>query len=223
MHEYRVSLIEDTRVITDSRLRMVIPETLRSKAVQWYHYYLQHPGHTRLEETLRATMTWPGMRSMVRDFTKRCTACQFNKRRKIKYGIIPYKNAIKRPWEALCVDLIGPYKLKGLDGKIIDFMCLTMIDPASSWFKMVELPVIEVVNAEGKMSEIHDKTSTRISNLVYQSWFCRYPKCHKIIYDNGREFKLYFQDLCNMYGLKRKPTTIKNPQANAILECVYIR
>ena len=23
---------------------------------------LQHPGHTRLEETIRATMTWSGMR-----------------------------------------------------------------------------------------------------------------------------------------------------------------
>ena len=44
-------------------------------------------------------------------------------------------------WEALCVVLIGPYTLKGKDGTEIDFMCLTMIDPASSWFEMVELPV----------------------------------------------------------------------------------
>ena len=39
------------------------------------------------------------------------------------------------------MDLIGPYTLKGTDGTEIDFMCLTMIDPASSWFEMVELPV----------------------------------------------------------------------------------
>ena len=35
------------------------------------------------------------------------------------------------PWEALCVDLIGPYTLNGKDGSSIDFMCLTMIDPAN--------------------------------------------------------------------------------------------
>ncbi len=47
------------------------------------------------------------------------------------------------PWEALCVDLVGPYTLKGKDSTQIDFMCLTMIDPASSWFEIVELPVLE--------------------------------------------------------------------------------
>jgi hypothetical protein len=49
---------------------------------------------------------------------------------------------ISTPWEALCVDLIGPYTLKGKDSLSIDFMALTMIDPASSWFEVVELPTI---------------------------------------------------------------------------------
>ncbi len=40
------------------------------------------------------------------------------------------------PWKALCVDLIGPYTLNGKDGSSIDFMCLTMIDPATSWFEI---------------------------------------------------------------------------------------
>jgi hypothetical protein len=31
---------------------------------------------------------------------------------------------------------------KGKDGSSIDFMALTMINPASSWFKVVELPTI---------------------------------------------------------------------------------
>jgi hypothetical protein len=47
------------------------------------------------------------------------------------------------PWKELCVDLIlGPYTLKGKDGSSIDFMCLTMIGPATSWFKIVELPTV---------------------------------------------------------------------------------
>ena len=57
----------------------------------------------------------------------------------ISMGNIPTKLVITTPWEALCVDLIGPYTLKGNDGTEIDFMCLTMIDPASSWFEIVEL------------------------------------------------------------------------------------
>ncbi len=35
------------------------------------------------------------------------------------------------------------------------------------------------------------------------------------------EFKLHFETLCNSYGIKHKPTTIKNPQANAICEHIH--
>ncbi len=46
------------------------------------------------------------------------------------------------PWKALCVDFIDPYTLKGKDGLSIDFMCLTMINPTTSWFEIVELPAV---------------------------------------------------------------------------------
>ncbi len=52
-------------------------------------------------------------------------------------------------------------------------------------------------------------------------WLSRYPRCHYIICDNGSEFELNFEYLCVTYGIKRKPTTVKNPQANAILECLH--
>ena len=39
------------------------------------------------------------------------------------------------------MDLIGPYTLKGKDRTEIDFMCITMIDPATSWFEIAELPI----------------------------------------------------------------------------------
>jgi hypothetical protein len=38
---------------------------------------------------------------------------------------------------------------------------------------------------------------------------------------NGSEVKLNFENLCITYGIKRKPATVKNPQANAILECLH--
>ena len=50
---------------------------------------------------------------------------------------------------------------------------------------------------------------------------CRYSFPVKIVYDNGSEFKLYFRELCDSYSIKRKPTTVKNPRANAVLERVH--
>ena len=44
------------------------------------------------------------------------------------------------------MDLIKTYTPRGEDGTEIDFMCLTMIDPAYSWFEIVELLItIDVV------------------------------------------------------------------------------
>ena len=56
-----------------------------------------------------------------------------------KYGKLPAKLAITAPWESVCVDLVGPCTLKGKDKTVIDFMCITMIDPATGWFEIVEL------------------------------------------------------------------------------------
>ena len=120
---------------------------------------------------------------------------------------------ITKPWEVLCVDLIGPYTLKSRNGSAIDFICLTMIDPASNWFKIVELPVAENTptahssnrekTPKTKEKEPYfDKSSEQISTLVYKTWFSRYPCCQKIIYDNGSEFKHHFNALCHTYDIR---------------------
>jgi hypothetical protein len=41
------------------------------------------------------------------------------------------------------------------------------------------------------------------------------------MYNNGSEFKLHFRALCAIYGVNCKPTSIKNPTVNAILECIH--
>jgi hypothetical protein len=42
-----------------------------------------------------------------------------------------------------------------------------------------------------------------------------------MMYDNGSEFKVHFHALCKTYGVKRKPTSSKNPTANATLERIH--
>ncbi len=80
-----------------------------------------------------------------------------------------------------------------------------------------------MVNDKEKVSKelIFDKSSNQIAQLVNKIWLCRYPQCHHLMYGNGSEFKLDFESLCESYGIKRKPTTIRNPQANAICERVH--
>jgi hypothetical protein len=64
----------------------------------------------------------------------------------------------------LCVDLIGPYTLKGKDGSSTNFMCLTMIDPTTSWFKIVELPTVAqetTVSPAGKGKKVTFAKNTK--------------------------------------------------------------
>jgi hypothetical protein len=116
-------------------------------------------------------------------------------------------------------------------------MCLTMIDPATSWFEIVELLSVNKATFPtlGKGKKVtcdnnstlrmqlrpFDTSSEQISNLVYKTWFSRYPRCQYIIYDNGSEFQLHFCALFDTYGIKCMPTSVKNPQANAILERIH--
>ena len=91
-------------------------------------------------------------------------------------------------------------------------MCHTMIDPATGWFKMVELLVIEIFKTYGddvRASEAFDKTSLQIAKLINKSLFSIYPCPRYVIYNNGSEFKLHFHSLCQSYDLKRNPTTLR--------------
>ena len=109
------------------------------------------------------------------------------------------------------MDIIGPYTLKANDKTHIDFMCVTMIDPATSWFEIAELPVSQLPELDipmgtkghkGKDTHIHkklyfDKSSTTVGTLVNRTWFSRYPCSQYIIYDNGSEFKLHLRSSLN--------------------------
>jgi hypothetical protein len=143
-----LQLIEDTKVLCKNG-KLVISISLRHRTIAWYHHYLQHPGHSHLKEIMRSVIYWKGMGNTIWRYVKSCRSCQVNKRRSLRYGHVPPKLVITSPWKALCVDLLGPYTLKGKDGSNIDFMCYTMIDPTTSWFKIVELPIVRVTVPKG--------------------------------------------------------------------------
>ena len=99
-----------------------------------------------------------------------------------------------------------------------------MIDPTTAWFEIIELPLASVnFKQEGeKVTEIIiDKSSTQVSCLFNKKWLSRYPRAKYIVYDNGSKFKLHFAVLCKSYQIKRKPTSVKNPQANSMLERIH--
>jgi transposase InsO family protein len=188
--------------------KIVIPEKLQNHMIMWYHTTLCHPGINRTEETIGQHLWWPKMRDQITNYVKRCPSCQRNKRKQKKYGLLPPKEAEATPWDKLCVDLIGPYKIRRKGKPHLVCRCVTMIDPATGWFEI---------------QQYDDKKSITVANIIEQEWFSRYPWPTQVTFDRGNEF--IGQDFQKMlkddYGVKTKPITVRNPQANAIVERVH--
>jgi hypothetical protein len=64
-------IIERSTVVTYDN-KMYIPISLRKRMVWWYHTYLQHPGITRIEATLRQNLTWTNLRKDVEAAVNKC-------------------------------------------------------------------------------------------------------------------------------------------------------
>jgi hypothetical protein len=59
------------------------------------------------------------------------------KKERKKYGLLPPKIAESDPWVMVCVDLVGPITIR-TPAKTHSLLALTMIDPATGWFEIVE-------------------------------------------------------------------------------------
>ena len=197
--------------------KIYVPKSLRSRVLNWYHHYLCHPGGDRLAATLKQVSIWRGMVSQARKLCRECSACQKFKKRSTKYGqLAPKEVESLEPWHTVCVDLIGTYHItagvRQTDGSIkrcdLSLLCMTFIDPATGWFEIAEVPIV-------------DQSSARISKIFDEVWLARYPRPRKVLFDNGSEFKKDFQPLLQDFAIKPTCTSIKNPQANAILERIH--
>jgi hypothetical protein len=190
--------------------KIALPPSLQQKTIDWCHETLCHPGTTRTEATIRQHFDWKGMRTMVITTCKKCQLCQKAKLTNQKHSKLPVELAEENPWDTLCVDLAGPHKIERKGKKHMKLWCLTMIDPATGWFEM---------------EQIFNKTAAEVADICETTWFTRYPLPQRITLDRldrGTEFMAEFAKMVkNDYGLKLKPITTRNPQANAIIERVH--
>ena len=203
---YGYKTLENVKVITYKN-KIYIPEALQLRVIEWYHEYLCHPGETRTEETIRRTMTWPNLREQVRSFCKTCKQCQKCKKIRKQYGHLPAKKYINLlPWQRVDVDCIGPYTVR-IPGKKYELRAMTMIDPATRWFEVVQ---------------IISPTAKECMEAFNNTWLCRYPRPTYVGYDNGSEWKQVFKEMCKNYGISPKTSTEYNPQSNSTIERVHL-
>ena len=152
---------------------------------------------------------------MVEQHILSCDECQRNKNTNKKaYGHIPLTSALrdKDPWEVVHIDCCGPWKIKSFDDdtgvtKEFTLFLVSMVDACTGW---------------SEFGRIDTASSIAVSKIFDREWLCRYPRPRKVIHDNGKEFMgCEFLELLASYGIESKPTTVKNPTANAVVERIH--
>jgi hypothetical protein len=192
--------------------KIIVPANLQRRIIEWYHHNLRHPGITRTINSISQNFYWKGIRTQVEDFVKTCDECQRHKIvGKPNYGILPLVPALrdKKPFEKIQLDCAGPWTVQIKDGpmtqKIVyEIFILTMVDVCTNWTELALIPT----------------TSSRTVATQFDiNWLCRYPRPTEVGYDNGKEFiGDEFRELLVSYDITPKPTTVKNPTAQAIVE-----
>ena len=123
-----------------------------------------------------------------------------------QYGHLAAREVNVAPWHTVSVDLIGPWTTL-VNGQELEFKALTIMDTVTN--------LLEIVRIDNKKSE-------NITQLFANTWLSRYPWPAQIIHDNGGEFIGHeFQDMMRSLGITSKPTTVKNPQSNTIVEQLH--
>ena len=184
--------------------KVCLPTAMLQDAAKWYHLILGHAGQQRMYAAMTRMFAHPNINWAAKNL--KCNVCQHFKLPGAGYGKLPPKEAILMPWEEVHVDLIGPWKVK-LGTKEVEFNALTCIDPVTN---LVELVRIE------------NKTSAHIAKQFENCWLARYPWPERCIHDKGKEFVGFeFQQLLQGAAIKDRPTTSRNPQANAVCERMH--
>ena len=94
------------------------------------------------------------------------------------------------------LDLIGPYirsKIQHQPGGAIiknnvSLTCMTMVDPATSSFKTVKVPMFDLNEVTGGNDDYIDKLSSKLTRFLNNTWQGRYPCPHKVVFDNRYGF-----------------------------------
>ena len=157
-------------------------------------------------------------------YIKTCNKYQQFKNRKTIYGNLPTNIISALKWCNLVhIDLVGPYTKSirqqnpgdEIINKYVRLTSMTMIDTATGWFDIFYVPWFKLEQLSRGNIEYIYKLSARISQLLYQTWLCRYPRPTKIMFDNCSKFKQDFTTLIKDFDITTIWKYIKNPQYNS--------
>ena len=156
-----------------------------------------HLGQHRMQELIKRTYWWPGLKEDIKKYVQGCVKCQQNK---VQYqkraGKLHPLEIPEGPWQDISIDMIGPLSKSNEMDAILVIM--------DRFTKIIRLKAIMTnISSEGVAKIYRDKI-WKIHGI---------PKM--ILSDCGLQFASKFmEDFTRILGTKRKLSTAYHPQTN---------
>ena len=156
-----------------------------------------HPGQHRMQDLIKRTYWWPGLKENVKKYVQGCVKCQQNKvQHQRKAGELHPLEIPEGPWQDISINMIGPLPRSNEMDAILVVM--------DRFTKMIRLKATTTNLSSEEVAKIYRDEIWKIYGI---------PKT--ILSDRGPQFASKFmEDLTRILGTKRKLSTAYHPQTN---------
>ena len=185
--------------------RIYVPNNkdIKEEILKEYHdpADIGHPGQHRMQELIKRTYWWPGLKEDVKKYVQGCVKCQQNKvQHQKKAGKLHPLEIPEGPWQDISIDMIGPLpRSNEMDAILVIVDCFT---------KMIRLKATTTSLSSERVAKIYKDKIWKIHGI---------PKM--VLSDRGPQFASKFmEDLTRVLGTKRKLSTAYHPQTDGQTE-----
>jgi len=190
---------------SNDKHQLIVPNTLVADVIRENHdpVYIAHPGVKRTYELIALSGWEPGMRKAVKEYIKKCDACQrMKKDREIiaPLGEVDRPNA---PFQVTSVDITGPYPVTPHRNRYL----LTFIDHYRRYAEAFPIP---------------DQKAETCAQVYATQIVTRHGSGSKLISDQGPAFmSAFFNETCKILGIRRARTSSYHPASNGTVERLH--
>ena len=185
-------------LMSQPKLLIIVPASLRRQFLQTAHDKAGHQGADRTMTRLSERAYWVGMGKDIGKHCSHCTTCQITKAPANQAA--PLQPIVaSRPWEMVAVDILKvPMSSRG------NQYLLVIQDYFSKWPFAIPLP---------------DQKAERIVKVLRDQVFTLFGPPHQLHSDQGRNFESYIlSQLCKAFGVTKTHTTPYHPMGDGLVK-----
>lgn len=186
---------------SEFRWNLVVPKNQRKSTIELNHD-VATAGHLGVHKTfarLGQKYYWPKMKADVAKYIRSCLVCSAQKpEQKAPAGLLSGRPNVSRPWELICVDIVGPLP-RSTKGNCFIFSVMDYFSKFTLFFPL------------------RQASTSRITKILENNVFLLFGVPRVIVCDNGQQFtSREFKKIAQDYGCRLAYTAFYHAQANAV-------